>query len=420
MNTKKLFKNEYLVSIITMVVNLAISMLYSAMIARYLGAEIKGETAYISSVSGIVSRILMFGLHQTYAFYRGQDENIKNKYLSHVYLIFLAYTTIAVCVCVMNYKNIILIATIIMSVVSAYSGIIAYIFLIEHSVKRNILMMIMHFLQIVYVGLLFLFAKPSLFWGITNLIFVELIVSIVYTIKLKAKFSFELLDRKFLFRMFKFGFIPMITILVARLNYKMDVIMLEKFSVDFSAIGVYSIGLMLADKVLLIPETLKGILLSKLAKGKKADEVAKVMRMCLPVCFVMFGGIFILGEQVIGWMYGPQYDGAYIITWITMFGVCMHMFYNMIEVYNIVQKKQSVTLIVSSCSVVLNVALNSILIPRYSIVGAGIATTISYFCSAIACMVYFSRKTQTGYSEMLFIRKADIAGVKKLFFKSAK
>ena len=151
-----------------------------------------------------------------------------------------------------------------------------------------------------------------------------------------------------------------------------------------------------------------------------ADEVAKVMRMCLPVCFVMFGGIFLLGEQVINWMYGPQYDGAYTITLITMFGVCAHMFYNMIEVYNIVQKKQNVTLMVVIGSALFNVAVNAILIPRYSAVGAGIATTISFTCSALVCMVYFSRKTHTKFGDMLIIKKADIKGVKALFSKSGK
>ena len=418
MRIKRLFKNEYLVSILTMVVNLAISMVYSMLIARYLGAEIKGMTAYIASVAAIGSKFLMFGLHQSYAFYRNQNDKIKDKYINHIYVIFLFYAVIALTLCLIWRGNVIIMASIIMAVLGAYSGIIAYIYLIENSVKRNISMVFIHLLQVTFVVILFLVAKPNIFWGITNLIFVDVVIAIMYTIKLKVKFSFRSIDLRFLFEIFRMGFIPMITILVSGFNYKIDVLMLETFpNVTFAGIGVYSIGLMLADKVLLIPETLKGILLSRLARGKEADEVAKVMRMCLPVCFVMFGGIFLLGEKVIGWMYGPQYDGAYMITMITMFGVGAHMFYNMIEVYNIVHKKQKVTLIVASCSVVANIVINGILIPRYGITGAAVATLISYTGCAVALLSYFSWQTKIKFKNLVIINKKDINEVLNMIGK---
>ncbi len=421
MNIKKLFKNEYLVSVVVMVLNLAVSMVYSVMIARYLGASIKGETAYISSVVGIVSKFLMFGFHQTYAHYRSQDANMKDKYVSNLFVIFGGYSVVAAGACAAFHSNITVVTIILLSLVSAYSGVIAYVYLVENSVKRNILMFFVHILQVLYVGVLFVFTKPNLFWGITNLVFVELVCAIIYTLKLKVKISLRNISLKFILKMFRYGLIPMITVIVSRLNYKMDVIMLEMFpNVSFAQIGVYSIGLMLADKVLLIPDTIKGILLSKLAKGKSADEVAKVMRMCLPICFVMFGGIFLLGEQFINFMYGAEYKGSYEITLITMFGVCALMFFHMVEVFNIVKKKQSVTLTVIVSAIILNFIINSILIPRYGINGAAIATVLSYTYCALGCMFYFSRTEKIRFSDMLIVKREDIKGVRRLFSKDKK
>ena len=60
---KNIIKNEYLFSIITRFFVIAISMLQSIVVARYLGASLKGTSAYISSIAAIGSIIVTFGMH---------------------------------------------------------------------------------------------------------------------------------------------------------------------------------------------------------------------------------------------------------------------------------------------------------------------------------------------------------------------
>lgn len=416
---KRLFKNEYLVGVVLNVGNLCVSILYSALIARYLGAAIKGETAYISSVAGIISTILMFAMHQTYAFYRKNDENIKDKYMTNLFVVFGAYLAVAAVVSLFFLNDATILAIVFFSVIGAYVGIVNYVYLVEHSIKRNFIMFIVNWVHIGYVVILMLFTEPNLFWGITNLVFVDVVLASICTFKLKVKFSLSNIDIRFILQTFKFGIVPMMTIMASRLNYNMDVLMLKAFpNVAIEQIGVYSIGLMLAQKVLVIPDTLKGILLSRLAKGKMADEVARVMRMCFPVCIVMIGGLALLGQPVIEFVYGPEFSGAYEITMITMFGVCALMFYNMIETYNIVNKKQHLTLIVLVSSIAVNFTLNYFLIPRYASVGAAFATFISYVYCAGTLMWIFSRHSKIKFRNLLFVNREDLAAVKSLIGKN--
>lgn len=417
---KRICKNEYLVGIVLNVANLFVNILYSALIARYLGAAIKGETAYISSVAGIVSTILMFAMHQTYAFYRKNDENIKDKYMTNLFVVFGVYIAIGAGVSLFYFNDITMLATVAFSVLGAYVGIVNYVYLIEHSVKRNFVMFVVNWVHIAYVILLMIFTKPNLFWGITNLMFVELALSVMCTIKLKVKFSVKNIDMRFILKTFKFGIVPMLTIMASRLNYNMDVLMLKAFpNVHIEDIGVYSLGLMLAQKVLIIPDTLKGILLSRLAKGRTADEVARVMRMCLPVCIMMIGGLALLGQPVIDLIYGPEYKNAYDITMITMFGVCALMFYNMIETYNVVNKKQHFTLIVLVSSIVVNFVLNYILIPKYASIGAAFATFVSYVYCAGTLMIIFAWHTKIKFRKLLFVTSEDIAMIRNLFSRKS-
>lgn len=421
MKIKSFLKNEYAMGVVVNVLSLLVGVVYSSMLARYLGAEIKGETAYISSVVGIVNIILSFGLHQVYAYYRKTDGDVKNRYMNNIYAIFAVYALIATVLCVLYRGNLTLAAIIILSVIAAYMRVSGYVYLVENSVKRNILMLFVHILQLGFVGILMLVTKASLFWGVVNLIFLDLVLSVIYTAKLGVRINFKEVDIRFIGRIFGMGFVPMITILSSSLNYRVDILMMRAFpNVTLAQIGVYSIGVMLAEKVLLIPDALKSILLSKLAKGKTAEEVARVMRMCFPTCFIMFAGIAILGQPFIDFIYGAQYADAYMVTVIIMFGICAMMFHKMVEIYNIVNHRQSFTLMVLITSTILNVALNLYLIPRYAIIGAAVATVASDVYCAAVCLTDFSKRTKIKIRDMIFIKREDIKAIKTLFGKKSR
>lgn len=415
---KKLLKSEYAIGVIANVLSLFVGIGYSAVLARYLGAELKGETAYISSVAGILGMFLCFGLHQVYPYYRKSDADIRYKFMNNIYFIFAVYVAILAVVCIVYNHSVVFVSAIAFAVIAAYMKIVGYIYSVENSVKKNILMLIVHIVQLVYVICLMIFTEASLFWGITNLIFVDLVLSVIYTVKLKVKVNFKMIDFKFVGKLFATGFVPMITILAEKFSYKVDILMLEAYpNVSMAQLGVYSIGVMLAEKVLLVPGAVKDILVSRLAKGRTADEVARIMRMCFPVCLMMFVAIMVLGDFFIELVYGAQYDGAYGVTVVTMFGVCAVMFHRMIELYNIVNHKQKFTLMIAITSTIVNVLINMFTIPRWGIMGAAVATVISYTYSTVVCLFYFKWHTGIKIRNMIFITKGDIVMIKGMLSK---
>lgn len=415
---KRVFKNDYLIGILCMVINFFVGILYSMLLARYLGPSIKGEVAYISGLMNIFSVILSFGMHQAYAYYRKNNPDVKDKYMSNMFAIFALYAVLSVAVCVFFAGNTVVVATTVLSIFAAYVRIAGYVYLVENASKRNIIMLFVHILQLGYIVILKFSTKANLLYGISTLIFVDAVLAVIYTWKLKIKLSFADVSVKYILKIVRFGFVPMITILASNLNYRVDVIMLKAFpNVSMADIGVYSIGVMLAEKVLLVPVTVKQILLSKLAKGKTAKEVALVLRICFPVCFLMFAGISAFGQPFINIVYGAGYENAYGVTVITMFGVCAAMFGNIIEVFNVVNNKQIYTLAILIGSVAVNVVVNMFLIPRMGITGAAFATVVSFTCSALAFLITFSRQTGIKLRELILITKEDILMCKNFFKK---
>ena len=400
-------KNDYVVAVVCKILGVLLTILYSALSARYLGAALKGEVAYMSGYATIISIILTVGVHQAYPYYRKQSGNadIKNAFMNSVLFMIFVYYVICGLLSLFFADNQSIMVIMLLSPILAYSRISGYVYLVEAPTKRNVLYLIIEVVQIVYVLFLFLFLKRNLIIGISVMCFVDVVLSICYTSKMKIKISIKNIDLVFLKKLIAYG-------------YRIDVLMLKEFeNVNFAQIGVYSIGVTLAEKVLLIPEAVKDILLSKLAKGAEDETVAKVMRLCMPICLFTFIGILVLGQPFINILYGSEFKNAYSVTVITMFGVIAIMFYKMITVYNIVNKKQNFNLVVLLSSIAINVVMNILLIPKMNIIGAAIATVISYVYCAIVFLIYFSRRTKIKMCDLILINKSDVMLLKGFIHK---
>ena len=170
----------------------------------------------------------------------------------------------------------------------------------------------------------------------------------------------------------------------------------------------------------MIPDAMKGVMVSNLTKGKDANETAYVVRICNSVCLVIIVGIIALGKPFLSFVFGPEYDGAYQVTLILLAGVFSMIYYKLIAAYNIAMGKQMVSFILLGIGVIANVIANLILIPVWGIYGAGVASVISYAVCSILFIVYFCRETGISYSRMMFIDKEDFAKIKKKLGKKKK
>ena len=205
----------------------------------------------------------------------------------------------------------------------------------------------------------------------------------------------------------------MLSLLMATLNYRVDVIMLNGRVPD-AAIGVYSIGVTVAERVWMIPDAMKGVMLSNLTKGKDANETAFVIRLCNTGCLILILGIIALGRPFITWVFGAEYQGAYQITLLLLLGVFSMIYYKAIANYNIAMGKQTISFVLLSVSVLSNIIANFILIPVWGIYGAGIASVISYTVCGILFVITFCRDTKIEFMNMLLIRRSDLAKAKNM------
>ena len=412
MSAKKVINNEYVFSVIARLMTVGVGLLHSIAFARFLGPELKGMAATVQSYSGILSIILAFGMQEAYPYYKRNhlQENFKDAFISLNVILFFIYEAIGVLIAVLTGKVSTIGMIMVLSPWISFSTVTAYVLLVEKPIRQNKAIVVISILETILSWVLLLTTESNAFWLFCLLGFSYVAKAIYSTYSLHYKFDIKLIKIDFVLKMFKFGFWPMLGLLLTGLNYKIDVIMLNSYkTISLTDIGIYSIGVSLADKTVYIPDAVREILLSKLAKGADDEEVARAIRMCLPVSLSMTLFLIALGRPIITLLYGEAYYRAYDITVVCVFGTAIMVVFKMISQWNVVHKKQVVNTIMLAISVAVNIMMNLLLIPRLGILGAAYASIIGYFLCAFIFLLYFSKKTGIQVNNILLVTRNDIA-----------
>ena len=404
-----LLRNEYLYAIITKLLMVAVSLAESVLLARYLGASLKGVSTFINSATQITSIVIIFGMHQTYPFLRKKygKEQIYDSYISSVLLIFGAYLLLSMLIGTLIVKESQLQAIVLLTPLIGLNSVLGYVCLIETPNRRNAVELICSVAHVLFLLLLFLLTKSSLFFAVLILTISAAARIVVYAILLKPRIHLHSELPGFTKELLRLGFFPMLALLMTSLNYQVDVLMLKAYPyISSAAIGIYSIGISVSNKIVLIPDTLKFIMVSKLAKGAPDEEVARVLRLCFSVGCLLCVLFLLIGNWGIALLYGTEYEGAYPVMAISAVGAVMIGYFKLIAQYNIIRGEQRITVLLLSISIFVNIVLNLILIPAWQLNGAALATCVSHFvCGIIFC--FWFRKCSGIPLHALFIPRRE-------------
>ncbi|MFR1851726.1 MAG: lipopolysaccharide biosynthesis protein [Clostridium sp.] len=415
---KNLTNNEYIFSVIAKFIGIFTGIIYTILFSRYFGAELRGQSSVILNYGEMISLVLCLGVYQAYPYFKKEfKKDIYIEYINYIFGLLVLYIIIA-CILILNIdfdittKISIILAPILMGIKQ-----LNYVVLIENSKLRNTSNIKLDIFDIVLLAVLMVFTKANLVLCILFLIVKHLVFLFIAISNLQIKISDIRPTLKGIMPYIKYGIVPMLTVILMEINYKVDIIMLDRFYVSTTDIGIYSLGVMLAQKIWIITDALKDILLSKLAKGRTVDEVSKVTRISLFITILIIIGVICFGKPFIVLLYGKEYSGSYLVTLIIMAGVVGMVFYKMVYSYNVVNGHKNINLILLGIAALLNIIVNIVAIPHLGSLGAALASLVSYSICGIAFLMYFCIKTQTPIRNMLLINKNDIKMIKLFFYK---
>lgn len=395
----RVFKSTYFYSIVSKGSHILLGILISAFVNRALGPELKGEYAYIANLVSMISIIGGIGIYQLYPYYLRSNKTKQTKlkfinltlHLSLIYVFISIIVTLVVMVTVGVEQGAILVISSFICITSIGSTQLLMFASIEDFKCAKVANVIAYIVKFLLMLNVFLVAKKSV-WAVLLVDFAFNVVSmlasmLILQFRVKA-FRF---DWKFLWEILKKGCIPMLFSLLLTLNYKIDVIYMKTFtSLPLAQIGIYSVGIQLAEYIWTIPDIFKEVLYSKTARETNVKEVLWCMRLSFYIELIFLVFIFVFGDKVLVLLYGAEYVDAINVTKLIFSGVlAMTLFKLLTPIYN-AKGTYLLNLLILFASVCINVILNFILIPSYGISGAAFASVGGYFVCGIIYLIRFS------------------------------
>lgn len=195
------------------------------------------------------------------------------------------------------------------------------------------------------------------------------------------------------------------------LSYRLDVFLLGYFR-SLRDVGLYALAVALMQLSWLASGAIASVVF---ARAAQADEVRRVSaeRAALFTRIAMVTGglgaaaLVLAAPFVLEWVYGTQFAPSAIPMAILLPGIVAFSATNVMAGYLAGIGRPDLNAVVSGVGVIPTLVLDVLLIPPFGILGAAVATTVSYSVATIAMAWLFKRATGYGLRVTLVPRLAD-------------
>ncbi len=198
---------------------------------------------------------------------------------------------------------------------------------------------------------------------------------------------------------------------IAVLNYRLDQFLLN-FILGPAAVGIYVLAANIAEKLWLVTHNTTKVLFPRMATpdadpAHVADTACRVAAVILPILIVASAAVAALAELV-PFVYRDDFAGAIpVIRWLLP-GITALAFAKIFSNYLAATGHPGLNTVAGVVGILVNLAANLLLIPRFGPVGAAGATTISYCTMALAFYVFFLIVTGVTWTSPFVIRRRDL------------
>lgn len=252
-------------------------------------------------------------------------------------------------------------------------------------------------------------------WGIKGIIIAQLLAAIVVLFLLmplvKKEYKF-VVDQKLTKLILKFSY-PLIA--AGILSTAVDVI--DRFIINHylgeDITGIYSfsykIALVMNVFVISMRTAWAPYSIRLYRSGNYSNEFGKALTKIIAVTSIIFLSTSIFAGDLFNvtfngnYLFNPSYQGGIIIIPIVLIAYGFNALMGFYSVYPYIEGKSSYFFFVDLVALILNVLFNFLLIPKYGIIGAAIATLISYAAGFIYLFFISHKKIEVKYQHIKIV-----------------
>jgi O-antigen/teichoic acid export membrane protein len=210
--------------------------------------------------------------------------------------------------------------------------------------------------------------------------------------------------------MLGFGGKSYVQTLAATLHLRIDQYVLA-YVRSPTEVGYYGIGVTLVGLLLKISEATGTVMFPRLAASDRREAqlaTARVVRHTLFLTAIGVVAFAIAGPIAVRVLFGEKFTPAIVPMLILLPGALVMSLYQLLTRSFTSDARQEINIVAAVTALILNVALNLLLDPRFGAAGAAMSHGISYGVAAIILLVAFIRESGLGVRETLWIRRSDV------------
>ena len=275
-------------------------------------------------------------------------------------------------------------------------------------------------LSVLSYSILFYLENEGVISVSLNLLFgVSLSIVLINTIVWLLSFSknvtlnpdFNLNFKKEIVPFFKYILPVFVGLIINFLNYRFD-IWLVSYYIGNVQLGIYVLAVNFAQFILLYSKIIGGVMLPYLSEDN--DQQRKkyfttysrinFTSIILIVCVLAF-----LGNWLLVFLYGEEFTNSAEPFKILLLGMVFSAMSQLFSIMLFSKGKNNITLIANSVGLIATVFLDVLLIPKYGIIGAAVATASSYFLLFMVLLCYLVVGDKFKIFDLFIIKKDDLS-----------
>jgi O-antigen/teichoic acid export membrane protein len=278
----------------------------------------------------------------------------------------------------------------------------------------GLLMLVFAMIFVVMLGL-------GLNGALLSMLLSNLVVAVVALVKLFRQFTIRFSFSNPLIRiLLKTGVVYALSFLVIQLNYRIDILLLKALSTP-AEVGIYSLGVSVAELLWQVPLAISVVVMSRSANATNQtamnQSTARLLRISMVFGLIISTFIILLAPWVVPLVFGEKFRDSILVMQTILPGILMVIFFRILSGQLSGMGRPEVALKAFIPALVLNVVLNYLWIPNYGANGAVMATNISYTLGSVIYLIAYSRISGMRVKEILRFSREDWVFLQRIINK---
>jgi len=416
-------------NVFTLLTNFGLVILLS----RLLGTEGYGLYTALIVVPTLVVSFFQMGIRPTTVFLIGSGREDENNLVSAMLTILIFTSALGVIFSAAAYALIgtkgytpallaMALTTIPMRLTTIYAG---GVFLGKEEIpKANMMNWLTGLLTLLLAVAMVYFLKLGIFGAVASLLMGNTVVALLAISMLLRRFKTRLsVKNPLILKMLGTGVVYALSFLTIQFNYRIDVVLLKVLSVP-REVGIYSLGVSVAEMLWQIPLAIGVVVMSRSAnatdKNMLNQSTARLLRISLIAGIIISAAIVLFSPLLVPLIFGTEYLPSVRVMQTIMPGIIMIIAFRVLSGQLAGAGRPDAALKAFAPALLVNVVLNYLWIPGYGANGAVMATNVSYTLASVIYLFVFSRISGMPVKEIFRFGKEDWSFVKRFIDRKKK